>query len=104
VRKIRLGGVDVVPFHEQRRPRPGLVMTRGSWPFYPAQCPRCLYFHAEDPAFIDDSGYEVLGFCRHPRVAMELFRPQQRRTADADLCPLFIRETMQGRARPPGAP
>jgi hypothetical protein len=33
-----------------------------------------LDFRAEGPSFVDDSGYEILGFCGHPRIAMELFR------------------------------
>ena len=51
-------------------------MTPGSWPFMPGQCPECLYFQAATPVFVDDSGYEIRGFCRHPRVAMELFQPR----------------------------
>jgi hypothetical protein len=61
-----------------------------------------MYFQVEEPAFIDDSGYEILGFCRHPRVAMELFRPQQRKSSDADCCPLFFAEVVRDRA--PRAP
>jgi len=51
-------------------------MTQGSWPYLPAQCPHCFYFLAEQAPFTDDSGYEILGFCRQPRIGMELFRPQ----------------------------
>ena len=65
-------------------------MTCGSWPFFPAQCPACLYFQAQTPPYMDDSGYQILGFCRHPRIAMELFRPQTLEPSDADRCPLFI--------------
>lgn len=69
---------------------------RGSWPYLPAQCPSCWYFQAVDPT-VDDSGYEILGFCRHPRVAMELFRPQRREPTESDRCPLFVPQ-----ARPKG--
>jgi hypothetical protein len=65
-------------------------MTMGSWPFLPGQCPGCFYFGAASPVFVDDSGYEIVGFCRHPRIAMELFLPQQRRPAEADRCRLFL--------------
>ena len=66
-------------------------MTGGSWPYLPAQCPHCLYFQAEQPPFTDDSGYEILGFCRHPCVGMELFRPQQLDLSRVDPCRLCIR-------------
>jgi hypothetical protein len=59
----------------------------------PGQCPYCVYFHAAAPAFIDDSGYEILGFCRHPRIGMELFRPQKREPLNSERCPLFVRGT-----------
>ena len=65
-------------------------MTRGSWPYLPAQCPNCFYFQAEQPPFTDDSGYEILGFCRHPRIGMELFRPQKLDFSRADPCRLFV--------------
>ncbi len=64
-------------------------MSHGSWPYLPAQCPKCRYFQAEPP-FVDDSGYEILGFCRHPRVAMELFRPQRLHASACERCPLFV--------------
>jgi len=70
-------------------------MTRGSWPLLPGQCPDCAYLHDASPAFVDDSGYEIVGFCRHPRIAMELFRPQAVQVPTSELCPLFVR-----RARP----
>jgi hypothetical protein len=63
---------------------------RGSWPYLEAQCPHCRYFQAFAPPFVDDAGYEILGFCRHPRIGMELFRPQRRRASESDRCPLFI--------------
>ena len=31
-----------------------------------------------------DSGYEILGFCRRPRIGMELFRPQKARPLPPD--------------------
>lgn len=65
-------------------------MSGGSWPYLPQQCPDCLYFQAASPPFVDDSGYEIVGFCRHPRIGMELFRPQ-RADPSSELCPLFIR-------------
>lgn len=63
---------------------------QGSWPYYPAQCSQCHYFQGISPTYVDDSGYEILGFCRHPRIAMELFAPQQVRRAESDRCPLFV--------------
>jgi hypothetical protein len=65
-------------------------MNGGSWPYFPAQCPDCLYLDPDPQAYLDDSGYEIVGFCRHPRIAMELFRPQQRCPSPAERCPLFI--------------
>ena len=67
-------------------------MTTGSWPYFPEQCSCCRYFEAASPAFIDDSGYEILGFCLHPRIAMELFRPQKLDLTTAERCPLFVRQ------------
>jgi len=66
-------------------------VTTGSWPYFPEQCPHCRYLEPASPAFIDDSGYEILGFCLHPRIAMELFRPQKLDLAEAERCPLFVR-------------
>jgi hypothetical protein len=68
------------------------MMTSGSWPFYPAQCPRCFYFDGSEP-FTDDSDYEIVGFCRHPRIAMELFRPQKLEMAHSEPCRLFLAQT-----------
>jgi hypothetical protein len=65
-------------------------MSGGSWPYTPAQCPDCHYFCAAAPAFVDDSGYEILGFCRHPRIAMELFRRRREAGSAADRCPVFV--------------
>ena len=65
-------------------------MSAGSWPFHPRQCPRCAYFQPSSPPFVDDTGYEILGFCRHPRIAMELFGPRKRTAPDAEPCHLFV--------------
>lgn len=72
-------------------------MTTGSWPYFREQCPRCRYVEAASPAFIDDSGYEILGFCLHPRIAMELFRSKKLDLSRAERCPLFVRQVPQAR-------
>jgi len=72
-------------------------MTAGSWPHLPGQCPYCSYFRAASQTYVDDSGYEILGFCRHPRIAMELFRPQ-RLASDSERCPLFARHYRRANA------
>jgi hypothetical protein len=59
----------------------------GAWPHFPSQCPSCAYLQEYQPS-VDDSGYEIVSFCRHPRIAMELFRPQQRESIERDRCPL----------------
>ena len=66
---------------------------QGSWPYFPEQCPRCRYVQEVKPTFVDDSGYEIVGFCRHPRIAMELFHPVRREPCESDRCPLFIAQT-----------
>lgn len=71
-------------------------MTSGSWPYVPHQCPECFYFQTAPAPYIDDSGYEILGFCRHPRIGMELFRTQ-RRDLSSDRCPLFVRQAASRR-------
>jgi hypothetical protein len=71
-------------------------MTGGSWPYLPKQCPNCVYIHALVP-FIDDSGYEIVGFCRHPRIAMELFKPRERELPSSERCPLFIPKSFTSR-------
>ncbi len=63
---------------------------QGSWPYFAEQCPQCLYFHAIEPTFVDDSGYEILGLCRHPRIAMELFRSQKPQASHPERCSLFV--------------
>ncbi len=65
-------------------------MSGGSWPYMPAQCPHCAYLHAIEPPYTDDSGYEIVGFCRHPRIAMELFQPQDLDSPASERCPLFV--------------
>lgn len=65
-------------------------MTSGSWPYMPGQCPDCVYFHAAMPAFTDDAGYEILGFCRQPRIGMELFRTQKLAPSESERGPLFV--------------
>jgi hypothetical protein len=69
-------------------------MSRGSWPYMPQQCPECLYFQATPEPFNDDSGYEILGFGRHPWIGMELFRTRRLDLA-SERCPLFIRQAAQ---------
>ena len=72
---------------------------RGSWPYLPEQCPHCRYFHGSAPAYVDDSGYEILGFCRHPLIAMELFALQKLAPMGSERCRLFVPE--RGRPREP---
>ena len=60
-----------------------------SWPYSPKECPQCLSFAALDPPALDDSGYEVVGFCRHPRIAMDLFVFKQRDPEVMEPCPCF---------------
>jgi hypothetical protein len=67
------------------------LITRGSWPYLPGQCPGCFYFQAESPPFVDDSGYEIVGFCRHPRIGMDLFQAQKLDLSQAERCSLFVR-------------
>ena len=67
-------------------------MSGGSWPFIPHECPDCRYIHPFAP-HIDDSGYELRGFCRHPMIAMELFVPRERAVSRADHCRFFTRGT-----------
>jgi hypothetical protein len=65
------------------------VMSGGSWPYSAKQCPYCVYVHPLEP-YVDDSGYEIRGFCRHPRIAMELFAPRRRDLSAAERCRLFV--------------
>ncbi|HJS94479.1 MAG TPA: hypothetical protein VJ741_09460 [Solirubrobacteraceae bacterium] len=71
-------------------------MTSGSWPYLAGQCPKCFYFQPEPVRFTDDSGYEIIGFCRHPRIGMELFLPQRLELTSTERCPQFV-----PRAAPP---
>ncbi len=74
-------------------------MSGGSWPHIPDQCPHCLYLHPLEP-FIDDAGYEIRGFCRHPRIAMELFVPRERELRRAEPCRLFVPDAPPARDEP----
>jgi hypothetical protein len=67
-----------------------MTVTGGSWPYLPGQCPDCVYLHPMVPPFVDDSGYEIVGTCWHPRIGMELFRSDRSASAD-DRCPCFLR-------------
>jgi hypothetical protein len=60
-----------------------------SWPYGPNECPRCHYFERLDPAAIDDAGYEIVGVCRHPRIATDLFLFKQRDATTMESCPCF---------------
>lgn len=60
-----------------------------SWPFGPDECPRCVFLEPVEPPIVDDSGYEVVGFCRHPRIAMDLFLFQRRDQRSLAPCPCF---------------
>ena len=71
-----------------------------SWPYSPSECPRCRHLQPIDPPAIEDTGYEILGFCRHPRIGMDLFLFKERDPATMDPCPCFD----DGRRRRPGAP
>jgi len=62
-----------------------------SWPFSPGECPSCRYFQALEPPVFDDAGYEIVGGCLHPRIAMELFRFKLRDPAEMERCPCFAR-------------
>jgi hypothetical protein len=64
-------------------------MTGGSWPYLPGQCPRCHYLYEVTPPFVDDGGYEIVGFCRHPRIGMQLFSPKKRTPSQSERCPCF---------------
>jgi hypothetical protein len=68
-----------------------------SWPFTPSECPRCWYFQKFDLPYEDDIGYEIVGFCRQPRIAMDLFRFRER--PEPAHCPLFYD---RGGERAPG--
>lgn len=67
-------------------------MSFGSWPYMRGQCPHCRYFHAYAPVQVDDKGYTLLGFCRHPRIGMELFTSPNRSELSEGTCPVFWRK------------
>jgi len=82
-----------------RTPTPLLARRRQvSWPYGPTECPRCRFFEGLDPPVCDDEGYEIVGLCLHPRIAMELFRLRQRDPYAIDSCPCFS-EKRPGQSR-----
>jgi len=60
-----------------------------SWPYSPHECPLCRYFQPLDPPAYDDIGYEIVGGCGHPKIAMELFRFKERDPTKMAPCPCF---------------
>jgi len=60
-----------------------------SWPYGPSECPRCRYFEPLEPPGYDEAGYEVVGFCLHPRIGMDLFLFKLRDQDSVDSCPCF---------------
>lgn len=60
-----------------------------SWPYSPKECPRCRYLEPLDPPALDDVGYEIVGFCRSVRIAMDLFVFKRRDPEAMDPCPCF---------------
>jgi hypothetical protein len=60
-----------------------------SWPFSPKECPQCRFLHPIDPPMLDDAGYEIHGFCLHPRIAMDLFILKERDPDQLGTCPCF---------------
>lgn len=64
--------------------------TGGAWPFIPSLCPRCRCFFGYEPNRADDAGYELPGFCRHPRIAMELFASRARQDSLGADCQMFV--------------
>ena len=65
-------------------------MKTASWPYLPAECPACRYFQPFEPPVEEEDGYQVLGFCRHPRIGMELFELKSRDQAAQPRCPCFF--------------
>ena len=61
-----------------------------SWPFSPRECPHCRYLDPIDPPVLDDVGYEIRGFCQHPRIAMDLFVFKERDPEKLGACPCFF--------------
>lgn len=62
---------------------------QGICPYFAPRCPQCLCFQACESTFGDDSGYETLGFCRHPRIGMEPFPTEKLDTSKSDRCRLY---------------
>ncbi len=62
-------------------------MSSAGWPYSPGQCPQCRYLQPFDPPLPGDDGYAVVGFCRHPRIAMDLHELKRRTPAP---CPCFF--------------
>jgi hypothetical protein len=62
-----------------------------SWPFGPEECPSCRFFEAVEPPLHDDAGYEIVGGCRHPRIATDLFLFRTRDPRAMEPCPCFSR-------------
>ena len=60
-----------------------------SWPYSPRECPHCRYLEPIEPPVVDDAGYEVVGFCRSARIAMDLFVLKERDPETMDPCPCF---------------
>jgi len=60
-----------------------------SWPYSPKECPRCQYFEPVDPPALDGNGYEIVGGCLHPRIAMYLLVIQERDPDTLGRCPCF---------------
>ncbi len=44
-----------------------------AWPFSDRECPSCAYLLAFERAATGEDGYQVVGMCRHPSIATELF-------------------------------
>jgi hypothetical protein len=65
-------------------------MSSASWPYSPGECPRCRYLQPIDPPICDDDGYDLVGFCRHPRIGMELFQLKRRPAGAQSSCPCFF--------------
>jgi hypothetical protein len=49
------------------------------------------HLHPIEPPYRDDSGYEIVDFCRHPGIGVELFRTQTRAVSARERCPFFVR-------------
>jgi hypothetical protein len=60
-----------------------------SWPFGEKECPHCRYLHPVEPPLLDDAGYEIRGFCLHPRIATDLFIFKNRNADQIGACPCF---------------